>query len=41
MLYKKLKELNLISVDDIGNINILDEEKFQNYFKKTCKNEEI
>ena len=34
MLYKKLKELNLISIDDIGNIKILDGEKFQDYFKK-------
>jgi len=34
MLYKKLKELGLIELDVIGNIKILDDEKFRNYFKK-------
>ena len=34
MLYKKLKELNIIVLDDYGNIKIPDIEKFQNYFKE-------
>ena len=34
MLYKKLKDLKLIEVDEIGNVKILDEKKFQKYFKE-------
>ena len=33
MLYKKLKELGLIEIDNVGNIKIIDENKFENYFK--------
>ena len=40
MLYKKLKELGLIELDNYENVKIVDLEKFQNYFKKNYKNEE-
>lgn len=34
MLYKKLKELGLITIDKNENASIPDIEKFEDYFKK-------
>ena len=34
MLYKKLKDLGLIEIDQNYNIKITNLEKFQDYFKK-------
>ena len=40
MLYKKLQRLGIIELDNLDNVKILDEEKFQNYFKDNYKSEE-